>query len=245
MRKWTQCVVAGLTVLSLAAVTLADDLESVEKKLTTAWEKHRSLSAKMTGVSRIDMGGMVMNGTSEGTLELQRSADKMQVRFEMKTTMVRKDGDNEMKMEQPATIIVDGDVSHVLTEMMGRKTALKTKTDRSMLGEPKALFAQFRKDAELKLLPDETIDGCKCFVVESTPKEKADMGPGKQVMYFDQEHGVMMKMVVHGPDDKPMSTMTFSDYKFDVKIDPERFKFVLPEGVTEIDQTAPTSQSSE
>jgi outer membrane lipoprotein-sorting protein len=57
-------------------------------------------------------------------------------------------------------------------------------------------------------------------------------------MYYSQEHGVPVKSVMYGPDGKPITTMTFSDYKFDVKIDPQRFVFKAPEGVQVIDQTA-------
>lgn len=228
-----------LTGLALAfgtAAALADDLETVEKKLVEAFRKHKSVTAKVTMTSRMEMPGMLMEMDGQGTLEMARRDDKSLVRMELKTTMNNKVGEEVTKMEQQTLTVVDGEAAYVLTDMMGQKTAMKSKIDPQMGGDPQALFANLRKDHTLKLLPEETLEGRKMYVIEGTPKEKPEVGPAKQVYYFDQDSGFMAKFVMFNADGKPMTTMAYTDLKFDVSIDPDHFKFKAPPGVQVMEQ---------
>lgn len=223
-------------VLASGALAMADDLDTVEKKLVEAFRKHRSATAKIAMTSHSEMPGMVIDVAGEGTLEMTRRGDQTLLRLEMKTTMTHKMGDDANKMEQETLTVVDGEAAYVLTEMMGQKMAMKSKVDPQMTGDPQALFAHLRKDHTLKLLPEETLAGRKTYVIEVVPKAKSEGAPGKQVYYFDQDSAFMAKMVAYGADDKPMTTMTYSDLKLDVSIDPDRFKFKAPPGVQIMEQ---------
>lgn len=230
--------VLAAMVLGFTSLAVADEaVDTLEKKIHAAWEKQKSMTAKLTMITKMEMGGMSMDGKGDGTVEFMRNGDKVLSRTEVKTTMTRKMGDQETKMEQPMTSIIDGEFNYTLTEMMGQKMAMKSKIDPRMTGEPKGMFEELHKEYELKLLPDETVDTMKCYAIEATPKEKTQAGGGKMNLYFDQPTGFVVKMIMFGPDDKPATTMTYSEMKFDVKIDPDRFKFKAPEGVQVIDQT--------
>jgi len=236
MRRLTlTCVLLGA-----ATAALADDLEAVEKRIVEAWGKHKSMTAKITTVNHVQAGDMTIDAKGEGTLETSRQGDKQFIRMELKNTMVRKTGEQETKMDQPTTLIADGEFAYTTNEAMGKPMVVKTKIDSMMTGEPKALLEQFRKQYELKLMPEETLDGRKVFVIAGTPKEKATMPgmPVKMVLNFDQEHGVLLKVAGLAEDGKPVSTMAYSDVKFDVKLDPDRFKFKVPEGVEVMDRTS-------
>ena len=239
MTKRVVFVTLAAVALGLTATAVADDLTSVEKRITEAWNKHKSMSAKLTQATHVEMGTTVMDMKGEGTLEMTRTGDKILARVELKSTVMSKSGDQENKSEQPMTTIIDGEFAYTVSEAMGQKMAFKNKIDPMMVGEPKATLEQFRKTNELNLLPDETLDGKKVFVIEAGSKDKtAGAGvPSKVVCYFDQESGIMVKMTMLGADDKPMTTVTYTDIKLDPKIDPDRFKFTAPEGVKVIDQT--------
>jgi len=229
-------VVAVVGCGALAA--FGDDLDSAEKKIVAAWKKHKTMTAKITMVSHMEMGEMTMDGSGSGTGEDMRQGDKLLARLELNNVMTRKMGEQETKMEQPMTTVIDGEAAYTLTEMMGQKMAIKSDIDPQMSGDPEALFRNLHKDHDLKLMPEQTVNDAKVFVIEVNPKEGSSGQSFRQVYSFDQKSGCMVKMEAYsGAGEKPAMTMTYSDIKLDVQIDPKRFKFELPEGVTLMDQT--------
>jgi outer membrane lipoprotein-sorting protein len=228
-----------LGVLGVVACACADELETTQKRITEAWRGHKTITAKFTMTSKMEMGGMSMESNGAGTFEFMRKGDKPLVRMELKASMVRKMGGEEQKTEQPILTVVDGEFAYVVTEMQGQKTAFKTTIDPQATGDPEAMLSELRKEENLKLLPEETLDGRKAFVFESTPKEKMEMGAARKVLWFDQASGVLLKLEGYSADGKPLMTMSYSDVKTDVDINPDHFK--KPEGVEFIDQTKPAA----
>jgi outer membrane lipoprotein-sorting protein len=238
MKRIRFVLMASLVLGWTLPAAVADELETVEKKLGEAWKKHKSMTAEFTMVSKMEQPGFAMESTTKGTQETMRKGDQLLFHTAMTTSTVQKIGEQESKSESKVTVVSDGTYAYMLTETMGQKMAVRTKADPQQAGDPQATFEVLRKDHTLKLLPEETIDGKKAFVIEATPKQTQPMGPGKSVYFFLQDGGVLVKMVVSDQAGKPMTTMTYSDIKFDVKIDPQRFVFKAPEGVQVIDQTA-------
>ena len=233
---------AGLVVgLCSAEAVAEDDLATVEKKIQTAWDHHKSMTAKLTMSTHMEMGKMVIDGSGEGTIEFLRADGKVHMRTEMRMTSTQKMGDQDHKAEQIMLNIVDGDVMYTLTDTMGQKSATKAKTDPKMSGDPGAVFEELHKSHQIKLLPEETVDGAKVYVISATPNEPGPAGAGRIVFYFHQEAGIVVKMLMYGEGEKPVTTVSYSDVKREVKVDAERFKFTAPEGVQVIDQTAAPS----
>ena len=236
-------LMAGMALSLTAQAAVGEELAAVEKKICASWEKHKSMTGKMTMEMQMEQGSMVMESKGEGTHEIMRKGEQVLSRTEMKNTMVQKMGEQEMKMSQEVTIIVDGEFAYTLSvqDMMGQQTkmAVKSDIDPQMSGDPKALFEQLAKDNELKLLPEETVDGKKVYVIAATPKERpaAPGAPSKTVFHFDQQDGYMVKMVTYTAEDKPLTTVSYSDVKLGVDLQPSRFVFEAPEGVQVIDQT--------
>ena len=240
-------VAASVFLGFLATVAVADELEAVEKKIQAAWSQHKSMTARVTTVSRMEQAGQVMDGKGDGTYEFLRKGEQLLSRMELKNSMTQKMGEQEMKMEQQVTMVVDGTYAYTLsdqaTEFMGNKMppqvmAMKMDIEPEMSGEPSKMFADLHKDHDVKLLPAETVNGKQAYVFEATPKEKAPGNPAaKMLLYFDQANGFTVKMVVQSEDGKPIQTITYEDVKLDVDIDPDRFVFKAPEGVEVMDQT--------
>ncbi len=238
MKRMRLVLMAGLVLGWTLPVAVADELEKVEKKLTAAWKKHKSMTAKFTMVMKMEQPGFTAESKTEGSQEVMKKGDQLLFHLEMTSSTVQKVGDQETKTEAKVTTVSDGTYAYALSEMMGRKMAVKTKVDPQSVGDPEATFKSLREDYTLKLLPEETVDGKKVFVIEATPKQAQPTGASKKVYYFLQDDGVLLKFVASDQAGKPMTTMTYSDIKFDVKIDPQRFVFKAPEGVQVIDQTA-------
>ncbi len=236
MKLRTTLMLSALLVAA-AATTRADELATVEQKLEQAWSKHKSVSAKMTLNTHLAMGSMVMDGKGTGTLDMLKKDGKHLVRVEIENNVTQKMGEKENKLQQKQLIVSDGKFTYTVQQIGDRKMAVKSDPDDRIAGGPKDNIEQYRKHNTLKLLPEESVDGAKTFVIEATPKKAGPRGASKTVFYYQKDTGLMVKMVQFGPDNKPVTTLTYHDIKFDTAISPDRFVFKAPEGVTVVDQT--------
>ena len=219
----------GTLVLGLAfsgATVAAETVEEVGKKITAASEKLNSFSAKTKMVSEMKQEGFSMVSTSEGTTEMLRKGGDFLMRTESKGVSETSIGGNVTKQESSNLMIADGSFAYSISEAAGIKSAQKMKLTKPDV-DP---FKAWRGTAELKVLPDSSLDGRAAWVIEATPKSD-QAGQGKNVIHYDKESGQMIKMVAYTPDGKPMATMTYSDIKLNDKISPERFVFTAPPGV--------------
>jgi outer membrane lipoprotein-sorting protein len=213
-------------VLGLCGVASAETIDEVGKKIAAASGKLNSFSAKMKMVTEMKQEGFSMVTTSEGTTEMLRKGDLFLTRSENKGVVETNMGGNVSKQESSTLSIVDGSFSYAVSEMAGMKSAQKMKMQKPG-DDPLSIW---RQNADLKLLPDASVDGHAVWAIEATPKND-QMGQGKSLLYFQKDSGQMIKMVVHTPDGKPMTTMTFTDIKLNEKISPDRFVFTPPPGV--------------
>jgi outer membrane lipoprotein-sorting protein len=180
----------------------------------------------------MNMQGMSMK--SEGTIEYLIQDGKELFRMDM--TMKQSMGGQEM--DGSMSTIADGQFVYAVTEMMGQKMAMKQKPD-SFQGAVggKQMFEDMKKSNELKLLPDEKVDGQATFVIEATPKSAGPRPYANSKMFFAKDSGIMVKMVGVDTGGNEVMTMKVSDVKRDPKIDADRFVFKAPEGVQVMDMT--------
>jgi outer membrane lipoprotein-sorting protein len=222
----------------VGGIRAGDTIESAEKAIIQANEKIKSLSAKMNMKADMDMPTGKMSQTADGTLEYVRHGEKLKFRVDLKSTMVM-GGENGQKMESTILSIGDGEVVYTLTEQMGMKQAFKSKPDAGSAPiTAKSIFETMKKDNDLKLLADETVDGKASWAVEATPKKADPMSPvAKIIVYFAKDSGLVIKQVSQNNDGQPVQSIAFSDFKVDADINPNRFEFKAPEGVQVIDMT--------
>ena len=224
----------GILVLAFGFVTACvagESFEEVSKKIAAASEKVQSFSAKSKTITEMKQEGFSMTSTTEGTTEMLRKGDVFLSRMETKSVTENVVAGTTSKQESTMLMINDGAYTYTVSEMGGTKSAFRTKVEKSD-ADP---FKAWRETAELKVLPDESVDGHAVWVIEATPKV-AQAAQGKTVIYYHKESGQMIKMVVHTPDGKPMTTTTYSDIKVNEKISPDRFVFKAPPGVEVQDQ---------
>lgn len=224
-------------VLALGAAAGAETLEDVEKNIIKAAQAVKSYTADIAINMELSMGAMTMKSSGGGTTEFLRKGDKVLSRTEMKLAMTMNQGENEQKMEQSVLTILDGEHSYTLSDQLGQKTAVKAKLDPTAANMgSKEMFAKMREDATLKLLPEAKVGDDAAYAIEATPKQPQGMA-GKSIFYFNKKNGVLLKMLTLTPEDKPMQTVTFSNFKMDVDLKPERFVFEAPPGVPLQDMT--------
>jgi outer membrane lipoprotein-sorting protein len=238
---------AGALLGLVVSAAVADDLETVEKRICTAWAKHRSATATIAMQSEFTSDEHHMTSNGQGTYEFLRQGDKLLARTEMRSTMTQRVGEQEMSSQQQVLVVVDGQWAHTYaettvefggTQMPPQRMATKRNISGEASPDPRQMLADLHKDHSVTLLPEDAGAGQKLYVLEARPKHAVPGNPiAKMVHYFDQDSGCMAKLVMLDERDKPIQTITYSDYKFDVDIKPERFVFVAPPGVQVVDQT--------
>jgi outer membrane lipoprotein-sorting protein len=161
-------------------------------------------------------------------------------RMETTTQMAQEFGGQKMETSSKMLLVDDGEFQYTLAEaeQMPQPYATKAKSDPSKANAGgKAMFDQMRKQYNLKLMPDATVDGQAVYVIEATMKTDTPSPITKFLLHFSKDSGIAVKMVGMDPEGKTVQTTTYSDIKLNAKISPDRFKFKAPDGVQVMDMT--------
>lgn len=240
MRKvafWSLGMFAGLLVSSAAA----DTIESVEKEILEKLAKYTSCQGKSHVVQDMQTPDMKFKTEGQSTFECSKKGDKWLYRSEGKSKSVTVIQGQEQKSDAYTLSICDGEHIYTYSEADGQKTAMKMAmtTPFSMLPD-KSYFDNMRKDYDLKLVGDESVDGRNTWVIEAASKSAASAQPGSittMALYFDKETGMTLKVVGKDTAGKVVMTSTTSDFKVNPQIADDRFVFKAPEGVEVMDMT--------
>lgn len=213
----------------------ADELADVEKLVAEKNKEIRSARFKIKTVTEMVTEGFESRGQSEGNVEYVLKDGKWYSRAESKDRSEQKMGDQSNKMEGTSLSVCDGEFIWMMSDMNGQKSVTKSKatSDPIVVENP---IGMMREQHNLKLMPEESVDGAACYVIEATSKQQGEMA-GKMVQYFRKADGFTVKVVSFSPDGKPMMTMSCTDIELNPKIDPDRFKFEPPAGVQVMDLT--------
>ncbi len=224
----------------------ADTIEQVEKAIVEKSKKIKSGTATMRSVTEMAAEGFKSKSVSEGKFEMLRKDGKVLTRIEMKGTATTEIAGKTDKQESTSLIISDGEYSYAYTQAAGQKTAYKMKATDEWNEDP---FEPLRKMYDLKLLPDEKVDGAEVYVIEAKPnKTSGAPGVGKSIFYYRKDSGFPAKVVTCDEAGKPTTTITYADIKLDADLKADRFVFKAPEGVEVIDMSKmnlPGSQGAE
>ena len=233
MNKLLRCTALLVFASLITPSTFADEaLDALEKTLIQKWSKIESLSTKIT----MSMEMPSMSSKAEGTMEYLKKDGKELQRMELKSEMTLAGGQT---MASSTLTINDGEYNYTLTEMMGQKTAMKSKSDK-MQGSPFGgkMFETLKKDNTLTVLPDEKVGGQDAHVIKVVPKAAGQPGAKVMQMYFAKDTGMMIQPLGIDPAGKTVMTMSYFDVKINETIDPARFVFKAPAGVTIMEMPA-------
>ncbi|HUW81587.1 MAG TPA: hypothetical protein VMZ31_02175 [Phycisphaerae bacterium] len=239
MMRWSVLLTAAVCVVVLAGVGWADDLESVQKALAAKSAAMNSCTYKSTStiVSEVPVKSRTQ---TVGTDELLKKDGKWLHRMDSKSTSVMEVDGQEHKNESTVLVVSDDKYVWTLSESQGQKMVIKNRVAEGQNMAVGEGFDALRKDYDLKLLPDETVEGKPAWVIEATPKKDSPAAQAGMTMryYYDKDSGMMVKMVGKSTDGKTSMTSIVKDLKLNPDISADRFVFKVPEGAHVMDMTS-------
>jgi outer membrane lipoprotein-sorting protein len=241
MSLWirTLLVVIGTNVLSITAASAQADLDSVERDLEKAWQKHDSMTANVRMTADRKVHGQSVRSHSQGTYEWLRKDEAVVFRLEIETALEIEANGQETERKSKVLTVYDGEYMHTYAEEAGRKQVVKTKLDPKLGPDVRAFFQVLREQSDLRLLAAERVGGKAAHVIQATPKKPRPDGQTYRY-YFSKDDGVLLKTTLCDDKGSAVETTTFTDFDFDSRIDPERFVFQAPSGAKVIDLTRQT-----
>jgi outer membrane lipoprotein-sorting protein len=129
------------------------------------------------------------------------------------------------------TMVCDGEFMYIYSDKAGRKSAVKLKADARTAGDVTALFDSLRGDYDLKVLPEETVNGQPCYVIEGTASKELDHPLVRQMTWFSKDLGLAVRIVVYTKAGEVTGRSDTTDIKPNAPIEDDRFTFEAPEGV--------------
>lgn len=238
MRAHARIAAIALAVCAVTAVAVrAETIDEVKKKIHEKVSKYKSIQYTLEMKTDMDTPQFKMSSTTRQTAQFVNKGDKILARMESETSSTQKMGEQENKQEVKSLDVCDGNFWYSMADQGGEKTATKRKADVKKEGnpfDPQNGFKQMEEHFDVKLMPDETVNGKPAWVFEMKlkPGNPAASMMGRALAYYDKETGVSLKGVSFDPAGKPTSTSTTTDVKIDADIPADRFVFKAPEGVT-------------
>jgi len=244
MMRWSVLLTAAACVVAWAGPGWADDLESVQKALTAKSAAMNSCTYKST-TTIVSEAPVKSRTETVGTDELLKKDGKWLHRMDSKSTSVMEVGGQEQKTEGSVLVVSDDKYVWTLSESQGQKMVIKNRVAEGQNMAVGEGFDALRKDYDLKLLPDETVEGKAAWVIEATPKKDAPAARAGMTMryYYDKGSGMMVKMVGKSIDGKTTMTSIVKDFKVNPPISADRFVFKAPEGAQVMDMTSGQPQA--
>ncbi|MBI4718599.1 MAG: hypothetical protein HY763_12390 [Planctomycetes bacterium] len=230
--RWAAVLAAGV----LGGCS-SDSVESAERELVRAWDRHRTLTAERTLVTDVTTDTGTTRTTFVSSFECMKKGDRLLVREEGRTSgMERRTDGATRRIESALKQIHDGEYVYVLTDAFDHQTLYKRKqtiANEAFGGRP--LFHTLHEAYTLQRLPDETVDGRLAYVIQAAPKPGASLVTEKVVHYIDKSTGLVLKSITTGNDGRAQTTLTVTNIKVDAPIPAERFVFVPLPGLKAID----------
>jgi outer membrane lipoprotein-sorting protein len=229
-------------VVLFAAVLLCPlarcaDLDAIEADICNKWDSIKSMTYDMESSTNMATPQFSMTSNTTGTAEMKRKGDMWLMRMDSKGANSQTLGGKETKSESTTMMVIDGEYVYSLTDAGGAKMCTKMKAqDWTKMAGGKGYFKWLREENDVKVLPDETIDGVSCYALEATSK-KVQPGQGSMKFCFSKDNGMTVLTVAKGPDGKVLTTSKIKNIKSGVALADDRFTFTPPAGVTVTDMT--------
>lgn len=205
-------------------------LDEVEREIISKTKAVKTCRADVERKSEVVIGGQRRVTLGTGRYDYERRGDKVLYRIEEDVTIVLTtgmEGETATHARQTAVVVCDGDYLYTSREHSQRPSrASKNRAETEVLG-----FDLLRETHDLRLLPDETINGHDVYVIEAVLKSEIESPPMRSVNYYLKDRGMLLGYVVYGADGVEFDRRMYSNFQFDVEIPAERFVFHAPEGV--------------
>lgn len=234
--------IAGLVGLGMTFASSARELAEIENELSAHWEKIRTYSAKIEMNGKAAQGASTIEMNGKGSLEGMKKDATMLYRMEMDQTISL--GASEMPNKM--LVVYDGADVFTQTSMLGQTMVFKSKPEEQsqvMPGGGREAFKRMHEQFEIKVMPDDTLNGEPVYVLELRPKQDAAPQPGtpgksqfdKALLSLSQKTGFPLKMLMFDDGEKPIMTLIYKEYTLDPELDAARFAYTPPPGAIVMD----------
>lgn len=207
-------------------------LDAVEKKLSDAWTKVRSLTAKATSESNFE--GILV--TNVGTLEYMSDRGRELVRLDVE--MSRRVA--ERAVEVKTSMLYDGVHMYTTTDHGNAKVAAKQSPNNLNIAPGgRRFFALVKQSHVLRVLGEEKLEGEEVYVIEGRPRAPDPQVASVMKFYLSKSTGLRRKAVGTDGDGRVVYSSEYTNIKVDEPVSAERFKFEAPPDSEVIDATKP------
>lgn len=233
------CFLSGLWLSTSRTIAAEDSLPAIEAQAIAAAEKVDAVSAKMRINTMMKMGEADIESESNGTYDHQRHGNRVVFRIDLKNVVTSKYQGQTRKAEQTVLTISDGAACYVITTQAGRKPTVTKSIPQSgqTIVADENFFTSLKKSYDLRVLPEQNIEGKKAWVIEAIPKAASDDQPAKTIHYIQKESGLRVKSTGHDKSGRRIQLTALSEINLKPEIKPDRFLVELPDDVTIVDMT--------
>lgn len=248
MKRCTTVVAVLVALIGLSATAMADEkVDKAIKELDQQFSKVKSYTATDESMTNVEFGpGHTRKVEMTGTSEWLRKGEQALMHSVSKCQTTTTEGGQTTPTPSTITTVNDGEFLYMLTEENGRKTVMKNSPQSAQVHQPKSYFEMFKSYYDIKLLPDEKVNGDDCYVFELKMKPMEGVAPsGRQLVYFQKSHGIQVKSEGFDANGKLIASSLIKDLKINADINPDLFKFKIPAGAQVIDNTNPQAQPAQ
>lgn len=237
--RTVRCSVPLTLIVGLVAVSArAESIDELQKLIGEKLAKVRTLTAdqKMTGSRE---SPVPMTFTTTGTVVAAQRDGKYYVRQNSSTEQVAKLGDKEQVFTTRLKVLMDGEFMYQIQNMNGNEVAMK-----SIIDNPPPLgdryFQDLRQRFDLSAGDDASVNGEACWIIYAKDKKEVMLPPPqpeKLSMAFRKSDGLLVEMKGLLPDGRALMSLEFTNYKTNVDVNWEDFKFEPGPNTTIRDRT--------
>lgn len=247
------------TVSEKPATPVSEEVLAVKKTLQAAWETVQSASIKTAAEGTINLQApdgaeQVILTHGQGAIECLRSDGTLLFRAEGEASTDPQGSGPLPRMTNKILAVSDGTVLNMQTEMRGQVTVVQQPPNLEYLPYPLGpeqiveTLATHTSGDNVKVLPEETIDGKTACVLESKPAN-----PGEKPIYTNQtlrfyiakDTGIPVKVEYYNPDGSLANRMTYTVVSVNEPVAPDRFAYTPPEGAKVQDLRKAATRSPE
>lgn len=242
MTRQAVFVIILVTLFIAAGARAAETFDAVTRRIGEQAGKIRSLRCHVQDVSEQTGEGVTETVTTESRVEVVRGPRGCELqRIESRVAQVTRDPQaGEQRLEGTTLEICDGTFVYRLKQIEDTQAATKNRIDPHTPGflDIRRQFEQLSREADLRLLPAEKVDGREAYAIEAVPRRKDLASPfGRIVCYVDKTTLVPIKTILYDARGRLCHTRVFRDIEVNVAIPPQRFVFAAPPGVQVMDMT--------
>ncbi len=229
---------APATTPQLADRPVVDErLAAVIAELTEKWDRVQSVSAKVqTEIPNV--AGLPGDTKGNGTYDLLKKDGKTLIRFSLANNIrYEKSEDTNIRTAEYLHFVHDGSALYFQSQQpkkMKKTTKSKYSPARVVQIGGAELFRSLTENFNLKLAPDETVDGIPTYVIEATLVGQK----WKARHYFDKATGIRVRQVEFDEQGKDSFFLSLSEINLTPQFSEGHFTYNLPEGFELIDETA-------